>query len=1774
MDTMKWHRLSNATANAASWEQTINNLRRQDSLKVGDTAALRNIMKTGNLLSSNHFCNDIFDCMPLTANGETRRHEGLYPNSWIKGDTLSLGCLPTAMPLTGEDGRDTSFSPDENPADGGGMRSGSGTSFNTKATDKVSHTLGASASAGYWRIGANSGFSRTKTVRDFMDLNGDGVADVIHNSDVFYSRPFPATMDVTARQPMSGFSAHSSTNNTGNTDAMARATEPVQVTVMSGKGHFYVKESVGSNAGTSTDCTEHTLADINGDGLPDMVYRNGTVRLNTGYGFSQGRIWNNLDEIGVAVSAASGSGENFSVWSDAVSAGLGTTHADNISPVFLCDINGDGMPDMVYKNTNGSVEYRPNNGNGFGGLTPWREKPVSEKIETGVSLTVSGDAGITGGFILFGLKCGVSAGVHGSVGMNNERMRILDFNGDGMPDLLTSFSKGKLHVRYAEPGRTGLLKTVTNPLGGSVTMDYKLTQANVYHSRRWVMTKVMTHDSLPDDGCDSLCLRIRYDHGWYDRTEREFLGFAVVVSEPVDGNGTALRTTIRYYDNRSVHAKGSPLCEALVRIQGTDTAKYVVTTYSYTMDSVGERMGGIKAVFPKLVRRQTCYYEGLPQARITAWETYVYENTFGNVTQRRQGSTDQPTVKANISYHAQYNSNRCVNRVASVEITDANMTVYRKRTTEVDNKGHYTAFRDWYDNTHYLSTALQYDQYGNVTTMRGSNTTVHYTYDNYVHTYPTSITDTFGVTSELKDYDFRFGIPRTIVDQAGSRMEYTLDEWGRTVTIRGPKEIAAGKPFTIRYTYAGREAAPTGSTRQRAVSMAMTENYDPEHPQNPIKTYTYCDGLGRIVQTRKEAEIGGVEKLVVSGHTVVDALGRTVETYYPTEKSLTDVLFAFDPDQSASASTVTYDILDRPLVQTAPDASTTTFSYGFNGSHLNKMLFSSTTTDANSHVSTELKDVEGKPWAVQAAGRQFVYFNYNPVGDNTKVYSAVANDWERNYTYDMLGRRLTYQEGELVESLTYNGGNLATHSQSWLENGTTQTKTTTYHYNAHRLDSVSYEDALTTIYHYDQYGRVDSLYDESGVVCYQYGNMGEVTQETRIYALPFLSSPLALSTQFTYDSWGRIQDITYPDNEVVSYTYDLGGQLQSISNNNNYTYLDNVAYDRFGAKVSQAYGNGMVTDYNYHNLTRRLASINVSDGTSIAYTYDPVGNVTQVANSYSWMQGQNLTETYTYDASDQLVSASETQAQNYQLAVTYGNWGKINSYALAQTDCFNGTTTQCSRSFTYPSDPNSPQESQSMFAPESYQDQQAQEDVCFTFGINGSLRKREVQGADPHTEHYLFNSASNLKAYGSDAMDFAYYGYNAANTRTYKLCLSGTIQWQNGQQLQMNLQPHLAQFYPNAYINFNGNGEYTKHYYNGTERIASRLGNANTDITVTANARLTSRSTQLASRFQDDIWDLMSDNSTVCPPSGISVNSLHQTGNATDIFYYHTNHLGSTAYVTDQNQNVSQGFLYAPFGEITTEYNANFGNNVLPKYSFNAKELDEETSMYYYEARYYKPPVFTSRDPMFEKYFWMTPYAYCANNPVKYVDPSGNFYIKTPSKNYNRYRAMVTNYKWVNTVSAMTLIPYLGICYEGALAVQRFKDPSFNATLMDYVGFGFQLYGMGSMKLLKKMGKIDGLGEFLLKANRKGTSSLLTAFSNPETSEIALEYMAIRALEKDGMGVVISNSMNNVQEYTFLFDEYVIKQIKKSILSNKKLTSKKDFDLEKRNNKKIGSYDK
>ena len=69
------------------------------------------------------------------------------------------------------------------------------------------------------------------------------------------------------------------------------------------------------------------------------------------------------------------------------------------------------------------------------------------------------------------------------------------------------------------------------------------------------------------------------------------------------------------------------------------------------------------------------------------------------------------------------------------------------------------------------------------------------------------------------------------------------------------------------------------------------------------------------------------------------------------------------------------------------------------------------------------------------------------------------------------------------------------------------------------------------------------------------------------------------------------------------------------------------------------------------------------------------------------------------------------------------------------------------------------------------------------------------------------------------------------------------------------------------------------------------------------------------------------------------------------------------------------------------ELNNQFSTN----YLFNAKELDNETGLYYYGARYLDPmgAMWLSVDPLFENDIDKNPYNYCLNNPVKMIDPDG-----------------------------------------------------------------------------------------------------------------------------------------------------------------------------------------
>ena len=105
-------------------------------------------------------------------------------------------------------------------------------------------------------------------------------------------------------------------------------------------------------------------------------------------------------------------------------------------------------------------------------------------------------------------------------------------------------------------------------------------------------------------------------------------------------------------------------------------------------------------------------------------------------------------------------------------------------------------------------------------------------------------------------------------------------------------------------------------------------------------------------------------------------------------------------------------------------------------------------------------------------------------------------------------------------------------------------------------------------------------------------------------------------------------------------------------------------------------------------------------------------------------------------------------------------------------------------------------------------------------------------------------------------------------------------------------------------------------------------------------------------------------------------------------FYFHSDHLGSSNYITNYHGNITQHAEYLPFGELLVDEHRNSHNT---RYKYNGKEFDQETGNYYYGARYYNPKtsLWLSVDPLAEKYNEWSPYNYTLNNPVKYVDPDG-----------------------------------------------------------------------------------------------------------------------------------------------------------------------------------------
>ena len=107
-----------------------------------------------------------------------------------------------------------------------------------------------------------------------------------------------------------------------------------------------------------------------------------------------------------------------------------------------------------------------------------------------------------------------------------------------------------------------------------------------------------------------------------------------------------------------------------------------------------------------------------------------------------------------------------------------------------------------------------------------------------------------------------------------------------------------------------------------------------------------------------------------------------------------------------------------------------------------------------------------------------------------------------------------------------------------------------------------------------------------------------------------------------------------------------------------------------------------------------------------------------------------------------------------------------------------------------------------------------------------------------------------------------------------------------------------------------------------------------------------------------------------------------------ETFFYHSDHLGSTSYITDDKANITQYDAYLPYGELLVDEHSSSEEQ---PYKFNGKQFDEETGLYYYGARYMNPitSLWYGVDPLAEKFPNIGAYVYCHGNPINMIDPDG-----------------------------------------------------------------------------------------------------------------------------------------------------------------------------------------
>ena len=540
----------------------------------------------------------------------------------------------------------------------------------------------------------------------------------------------------------------------------------------------------------------------------------------------------------------------------------------------------------------------------------------------------------------------------------------------------------------------------------------------------------------------------------------------------------------------------------------------------------------------------------------------------------------------------------------------------------------------------------------------------------------------------------------------------------------------------------------------------------------------------------------------------------------------------------------------------------------------------------------------------------------------------------------------------------------------------------------------------------------------------------------------------------TYDSWNRVQTMTYPDGEVVTYHYNAAGQVESLTSNKQgrqSVIVDRIGYDKEGHTVYTKLGNGTETTYTYDKQRERLQVMNLTaDGQTVMenrYQYDAVDNIlgiTNAANPTSLTKlnkaklGGRSSHTYEYDELNRLVHANgKAKRASYDMVMSFGRM----SEPLTKVQKVDSTTTAKSYNFAYKYEDSNHPTAPTQIGHDHY-----------TYDANGNPVL--VTNDSTNTTREMYWDEDNRLMVLSDNGKTSRYTYNAAGERIMKSY--GTMEgvYINGapQGITFHETDNFT-LYPASILSVNKN-RFTKHYFIGDTRVASRIGTGLFNNVYGRNGSYVTAGQQDYAERMNQIQTqkeayykkvgvapgVPTEKGAYGDPenTGVGYNAvLTELGNhdvpqgwiqtphpnttpntnpgppiswndpsnpddpqagygyipndttKEETFFYHSDHLGSTSYITDDHANITQYDAYLPYGELLVDEHSS--SEDMP-YKFNGKEMDAETGLYYYGARYMNPvtSLFLNVDRFLEKYTSFTPYNYCGANPIGRIDLNGD----------------------------------------------------------------------------------------------------------------------------------------------------------------------------------------